>query len=193
MRTLTTTLSVGLVSLLAGAALAAPNDAKGYAFPSPARPGDTITTFVVPDPAIDPKGLYTVVEDLSTLGGSAMQWMYDDGTNGDVHKGDGVFSFMLKLDASILPGEHWVPFRVMDDEGGSFESKFVFYVGAPPCSADFNGDGDYGTDADIEAFFPCLAGDCCMICGSADFNGDGDVATDADIEAFFRVLGGGPC
>ena len=30
-----------------------------------------------------------------------------------------------------------------------------------PCSADFDGDGDVGTDADIEAFFACLAGNCC--------------------------------
>jgi hypothetical protein len=60
-------------------------------------------------------------------------------------------------------------------------------------SADFNGDGDTGTDADIEAFFACLGGTCCAACGSADFNGDGDVGTDADIEAFFRVLAGGSC
>jgi hypothetical protein len=64
----------------------------------------------------------------------------------------------------------------------------------PTCgSADFNGDGDTGTDADIEAFFACLAGNCCVTCGSADFNGDGDTGTDADIEAFFRVLAGGQC
>jgi hypothetical protein len=63
----------------------------------------------------------------------------------------------------------------------------------PSCSADFDGDGDVGTDADIEAFFACLAGDCCPLCWSADFNRDGDVGTDADIEAFFRVLGGGGC
>jgi hypothetical protein len=62
-------------------------------------------------------------------------------------------------------------------------------------TADFDGDGDVGTDADIEAFFACLAGNCCPTCfsGGADFNGDGDVGTDADIEAFFRVLAGGPC
>jgi hypothetical protein len=60
-------------------------------------------------------------------------------------------------------------------------------------TADFNGDGDVGTDADIQAFFACLAGDCCASCGSADFNGDGDIGTDADIESFFRVLAGGPC
>jgi outer membrane protein assembly factor BamB len=65
----------------------------------------------------------------------------------------------------------------------------------PPCSADFNCDGDVGTDADIEAFFACIAGSCptppCL--STADFNHDGDVGTDADIESFFRVLAGGPC
>jgi hypothetical protein len=63
----------------------------------------------------------------------------------------------------------------------------------PTCTADFNGDGDLGTDADIAAFFACLAGDCCATCGSPDFNGDGDLGTDADIESFFRVLAGGAC
>jgi hypothetical protein len=66
----------------------------------------------------------------------------------------------------------------------------------PLCgTADFNCDGDLGTDADIASFFACLAGTCppppCT--NSADFNGDGDIGTDADIEAFFRVLGGGTC
>jgi hypothetical protein len=61
------------------------------------------------------------------------------------------------------------------------------------CDPDFNHDGDAATDADIEAFFACMAGNCCASCGSADFNGDGDAATDADIESFFRVLAGGAC
>jgi hypothetical protein len=62
-------------------------------------------------------------------------------------------------------------------------------------TADFDGDGDTGTDADIEAFFACLAGNCCASCfvGGSDFNGDGDIGTDADIESFFRVLAGMPC
>jgi hypothetical protein len=60
-------------------------------------------------------------------------------------------------------------------------------------SADFDHDGNGATDADIEAFFACLAGNCCATCESADFDGDGDVATDADIEAFFFVLAGGSC
>jgi hypothetical protein len=74
-----------------------------------------------------------------------------------------------------------------------------FVVGGPTCAAcgtaDFDGDGDIGTDADIESFFACLAGNCCGTCWAlgADFNGDGDIGTDADIEAFFRVLAGGAC
>jgi hypothetical protein len=69
-------------------------------------------------------------------------------------------------------------------------------VNAPACgTADFNGDGDFGTDQDIEAFFACLAGQCCTSCWThgADFNADGDSGTDQDIEAFFRVLSGAAC
>ncbi len=66
----------------------------------------------------------------------------------------------------------------------------------PACgTADFNCDGDVGTDADISAFFACLSGICPPLpcTNSADFNADGDTGTDADIEAFFRVLAGGSC
>jgi hypothetical protein len=74
----------------------------------------------------------------------------------------------------------------------NFSSPIAHMVPAP--RADFNRDGDVGTDADIDAFFACLSGNCCPNCApNADFNGDGDVGTDADIESFFRVLGGGPC
>jgi hypothetical protein len=75
-----------------------------------------------------------------------------------------------------------------------YDLMFRTYVSATAgCSADFNHDGDIGTDQDIDAFFACLGGNCCPTCDSADFNGDGDVGTDADIESFFRVLAGGSC
>ena len=84
--------------------------------------------------------------------------------------------------------------------GGSFTLSPGFWPGPADApigcgTADFDGDGDIGTDADIEAFFACLAGNCCPTCFvlGADFNADGDIGTDADIEAFFRVLAGGNC
>jgi autotransporter-associated beta strand protein len=82
-----------------------------------------------------------------------------------------------------------------NNPSGGTGNDVVIY-GVHGCgSADFNCDGDVGTDADIEAFFSCLAGNCpsAPCANSADFNGDGDVGTDSDIEAFFRVLGGGSC
>jgi hypothetical protein len=62
-------------------------------------------------------------------------------------------------------------------------------------TADFNCDGDVGSDADIYAFFACLSGSCppAPCSNSADFNRDGDVGTDLDIDAFFHVLSGGSC
>src|SRR5262245_24966992 len=82
------------------------------------------------------------------------------------------------------------------DPGYQFNVAVTVGGGGGNCgSADFNCDGDIGTDADIEAFFACIGGTCppppCT--STADFNNDGDIGTDADIEAFFRVLGGGPC
>jgi hypothetical protein len=89
-----------------------------------------------------------------------------------------------------LSNSGWVAFRARD----AFGNHSIYRTLLGHCgSADFNHDGDVGTDADIEAFFACLSGNCCAACEGADFNYDGDVGTDADIEAFFRVLGGGGC
>jgi hypothetical protein len=79
---------------------------------------------------------------------------------------------------------------------GSAAGSGVMHISCLGCgSVDFNCDGDIGTDADIAAFFACIAGNCpAPPCASnADFNNDGDIGTDADIAAFFRVLGGGAC
>ncbi len=79
---------------------------------------------------------------------------------------------------------------------GSVTSAPSILTVIQPCgSADFNHDGDTGTDADIDAFFACLSGLCPLppCPNSADFDADGDVGTDQDIDAFFRVLAGGSC
>jgi 3-carboxymuconate cyclase len=89
------------------------------------------------------------------------------------------------------------PLSLRVDGGGVSPEGVVAWPGLSSTCAtsDFDGDGDAGTDADIEAFFACLSGNCCLTCWhlGADFDGDGDAGTDADIEAFFRVLGGGEC
>jgi hypothetical protein len=79
-----------------------------------------------------------------------------------------------------------------NDCGSAISDPAVLSVSSP----DFDGDGDEGTDADVEAFFTRIAGGPCPTgdaCNSTDFDGDGDEGTDADVEAFFRVLAGGAC
>jgi probable HAF family extracellular repeat protein len=89
----------------------------------------------------------------------------------------------LSFDGSVIVGNGYL-----------HDQARAWLVSLPRCgSADFNHDGDTATDADIEDFFRCIAGDCCATCGSADFDGNGDSGSDADIQAFFRVLAGGSC
>jgi hypothetical protein len=106
----------------------------------------------------------------------------------------------VTLNLSVAPGALSGPRAITitnpDGQAASSAAGLLTINPASHCgSADFNCDGDVGTDADIEAFFACIAGNCpAPPCTStADFNADGDSGTDADIEAFFRVIAGGAC
>jgi hypothetical protein len=107
-------------------------------------------------------------------------------------------SYSVEVTGTLSPGQYSLSLLGRSEGNtypfsGSFHNTASLYLVSCHCSGDFNNDGDVGTDADIEAFFACLAGNCCATCGRADFNGDGDIGTDADIESFFRVLAGGSC
>ena len=96
----------------------------------------------------------------------------------------------------LEPGTYTIHYEVEFTHDGPGEVRpfeFQFQLGSTCFDADFDNDGDTATDADIEAFFACLAGSCCTTCFTSDFDGDGSPATDADIEAFFRSLSGGGC
>jgi hypothetical protein len=102
---------------------------------------------------------------------------------------------LVALSQPAGPGDIELTFWLQTLDGSASEIHIgsLRFLGTGACTTDFNGDGDTGTDQDIEAFFACLAGNCCATCGSSDFNNDGDFGTDQDIESFFRVLAGGPC
>ncbi len=117
--------------------------------------------------------------------------------NGNGLADDDMFIGVMVMDRSALNNDGYYYFgpRVKNGAGTTSTNSAFLRVQAVVlhCSADFNGDGDTGTDSDIAAFFACLAGNCCQTCASADFNNDGDIGTDSDIESFFRVLAGGSC
>jgi glucose/arabinose dehydrogenase len=147
--------------------------------------------------------------------GCAMPWLnglyfFGDYCSGRVwtgQTGGGTLSGITDRSAEMLPATRPTIYSFGEDSRGELYLcagnggvyKLVPTTLASQCrcaSADFDGDGDVGTDADIRAFFVCLVEFCD---GSnfphltSDFNGDGDTGTDADIEAFFRVLAGGYC
>ena len=124
------------------------------------------------------------------------QWFKNGAMLNNTGRITGATNFTLNFNP-VQEGDQGSYTLVVSNVCGSRTSQpAVLTVIAPACgTADFNGDGDIGTDADIEAFFACIGGNCCPSCyaGGADFNADGDTGTDADIESFFRVLGGGNC
>jgi len=68
--------------------------AAGQASPSTVTSGNAVLLTVTVTPATSPASTgITVTADLSTIGGSATQSFYDDGTHGDATAGDNIFSF----------------------------------------------------------------------------------------------------
>jgi hypothetical protein len=118
--------------------------------------------------------------------------------NENVSVPDGTPDTINNLEQVLIPGAAAGAWRARVSAtavNSAVRQGFALLISGPidqaQCgSADFNCDGDIGTDGDIEAFFAALAGNGP---GDTDFNRDGDAGTDADIEAFFRVLAGNPC
>ncbi len=117
--------------------------------------------------------------------------------SGGVSMMGGVADAINNVENVLLPGAAtgWWTATVLGTAVNIGQQGFALVVSGPvdeaECgTADFDCDGDVGTDADIEAFFAALAGNGA---GDADIDRDGDVGTDADIEAFFRILAGQAC
>jgi hypothetical protein len=122
-------------------------------------------------------------------GPKTYQWVHDDVDMQDDGRITGSQTDHLIIDPVLVSDRGHYDFHAGNPCSGLGTGWDVTLCGR----ADFDGDGDIGTDSDISAFFACLGGSCCPTCGSADFNADGDIGTDADIETFFRVLAGGHC
>ncbi len=180
----------------------APGQGIGWIVFGDAPSGETspIADFAV-DPSSLPIGPWTQIQ--GTGGG------HNGPTFGPVVVQQPPFDAIFWVPEAVGDSLEWAGFAANDTPAGAMQWSALFAqgrgvvnfeVGAIVCqsqcsSGDFDNDGDTGTDADIEAFFACLAGNCCPTCWAlgADFDADGDAGTDADIEAFFRVLAGGNC
>ncbi|MBI1189958.1 MAG: hypothetical protein GC200_04660 [Tepidisphaera sp.] len=92
--------------------------------------GGPLTFTVNATPGANPisTGL-TVTADLSSLGLSSTQAFYDDGTNGDVTAGDGVFTYAANVPGGLTPGAVNVTATVSDAQGRSASTTIPVSIG----------------------------------------------------------------
>ena len=89
----------------------------GSANPSLVAAGATTLLRVTVVPATAPPSTgITVRTDLTTIGGSATQSFFDDGTNGDTTAGDNVFSYSMQIPAGTASGARTLPVNIADAE-----------------------------------------------------------------------------
>jgi len=95
---------------------------------SPSEAPDDASTKVSFTATVTPAGaavVSSVTIDLTPIGGSSDQSMYDDGSNGDMTAGDGVYSFQSSVAAGTPPAMQGLVVRASDDITGMTVEKVI--------------------------------------------------------------------
>jgi endonuclease G len=93
--------------------------------------GNTLITVTVIPATEPPSTGVTVTGNLSTLGGSASQTFFDDGTNGDATAGDNVYSYRLTIPADAAGGVRNITAVASDQQARSVNMTLNITVNAP--------------------------------------------------------------
>ncbi len=91
--------------------------------------GTTLITASVYDSDSDFSGDIKI--DLSSIGGSAIQPMYDNGTNGDVTGGDGVYSYLALVTSGTLDSVKYLVITTTDDAANTGQGRGSLSVVEP--------------------------------------------------------------
>ncbi len=106
---------IGIDDIVVASGGTLPLSASGSASPNTVNVGDSSLLTVSVNPATNPTSTgITVTGDLSSIGGSAAQQFFDDGTNGDDVAGDNVFSFLADLPTTASSGAKTLNISVAD-------------------------------------------------------------------------------
>lgn len=99
------------------------------ASPSVVAPGETALLTAVVKPGENPESTgLTVAANLTAIGGSASQTLFDDGTNGDVSPGDNTFSYLATVSSAATPCKKSLAFAVTDAQGRSASGALSMVV-----------------------------------------------------------------
>ncbi|MCG6959221.1 T9SS type A sorting domain-containing protein [bacterium BMS3Abin03] len=111
----------------------------GDADPSSVASGGISLLTVTVTPGANPTSTgLTVTGNLSSIGGSATQQFYDDGTNGDVTAVDNIFSYNATIDGETTPGNKNLPVTIADAESRIGSSSISLEVTVPPPAGSYD-------------------------------------------------------
>lgn len=110
-----------------------PNMFAGISASPSTVPAGTTTLFTVNvTPATTPPSTgISVIGNLSTIGGSASQQFFDDGTNGDATAGDKVFSYLATIPGGTANGPYNITAIASDAQARSVNLNYTITVGVP--------------------------------------------------------------
>jgi hypothetical protein len=118
----------------------------GAANPASVIQGGTTLLTVLVTPGANPTSTGIVVSgDLSSIGGSATEPFFDDGSNGDVTAGNNTFSFSTVVTVTTTPGTKSLPISISDAQGRSGSATISLIVTTAPLNLsihDIQGPGD---------------------------------------------------
>ncbi|MEP7147853.1 MAG: DNA/RNA non-specific endonuclease [Acidobacteriota bacterium] len=105
---------------------------SGLATPNQVAPGATSLLTVSVTPGSNPPSTgIAVVTDLTTIGLSATQALFDDGTNGDMTAGDNVFSYLLTVPLNATNGQRSFFSTITDAQARSANTSITLAITAP--------------------------------------------------------------
>jgi endonuclease G len=105
---------------------------SGSANPTVVAPGNASLFTVHVTPANTPPSTgIAVVADLTAVGGSASQSLFDNGTNGDVSAGDNIFSLSYTVPLGTAGGSYNLPALITDAQARNATTSIPLGVNAP--------------------------------------------------------------
>jgi len=124
-----------------------PPTAIGSSTPSSAPPGGALALVATVTPGTFPSSTALVVTcDATSIGGSATQSLFDDGTNGDPTADDNVFTFATTVGAGVPAGAKSLMCGVQDNQGRT--TGFTLATTVAPLCGDGQVEGSETCDDD---------------------------------------------
>jgi len=109
----------------------------GVATPGSVLPASNTVLTVKVTPAVTPLSTgITVTADISSIGGSASQSFFDDGTHGDVTAGDNTFSYQQTVGPFIATGVKNIIATITDAQARSVTAPITMTVQSPTCGVE---------------------------------------------------------